>query len=85
MRYLAQSYQRKRQQKCRPKFRKLSVNVGEAIDATRLRSPLLKDPYFSRVDEQFFDTPIFSRLDTMTKTGIWHQMYKGRAAEVTIS
>ena len=29
-----------------------SVNAGEAIEATRLRSPVLRDPCLSRVDVQ---------------------------------
>ena len=59
MGYFAQSYQSRHQgghtkQKCRPKCksRGLSVDAGEAIEATRLRSPVLRDPYFSRVDAQ---------------------------------
>ena len=58
MRYFAQSNQNKHQggnnkQKCR--IRK-SVNAGEAIEATRLRSPVLRDPCFLRVDVQPSDT-----------------------------
>ena len=34
------------------RVRGLSVNAGEAIEATRLRSPVLRDPYFSKVDAQ---------------------------------
>ena len=37
----------------RVKFRGLNFNAGEAIEATRLRSAVLRDLYFSRMDAQF--------------------------------
>ena len=37
----------------RVKYRGVNVNAGDAIEATRLRSAVLRDLYFSRMDAQF--------------------------------